>query len=109
MANEIDENQPTWSEKRNNFRNIPWLPLILFFGFFGLAKSSFAGGDIFISQTAQGNNSGANCANAHSAAWFNTASNWNGGAGTVQPGDTIHLCGTFTFAANDDTNGLLKP
>lgn len=48
------------------------------------------GADIYITQNASGGNTGANCANAHSAAWFN--SNATGG-------NSYHLCGTFTGAA----------
>jgi hypothetical protein len=31
-----------------------------------------------------------------SAAWFNTAANWGGGAGEIDPGDTVRFCGTVT-------------
>jgi hypothetical protein len=46
--------------------------------------------DIYITQNALGADSGANCANAHSAAWFN--SNATGG-------NTYHLCGAFSGTA----------
>lgn len=55
--------------------------------------------DIYIAQVTAGSDTGADCANAHSAAWFNTAGNWGGGAGDIMPGDTVHLCGTFTGTA----------
>jgi hypothetical protein len=54
---------------------------------------------IYIAQTSQGSNTGANAANAHSADWFNTAGNWGTGVGKISPGDTVHLCGTFTGTA----------
>ena len=51
--------------------------------------------DIYITNATSGGDTGADCANAHSAAWFNTAGNWGGGAGEIDPGDTVHLCGTI--------------
>ena len=61
--------------------------------------------DIYISQSASGADSGASCATAHSAAWFNTAANWGGGAGEIDPGDTAHLCGTFTSTLTFQADG----
>jgi hypothetical protein len=55
-----------------------------------------AGGQIYVAQTARGTGDGSSAANAHSLAWLNEASNWNNGAGTVQPGITVNLTGTFT-------------
>lgn len=57
--------------------------------------------DYYVTQNATGSNSGSDCANAYSASWFNTAGNW-GGAGKINPGDTVHLCGTFTGAAGSN-------
>lgn len=54
---------------------------------------------IYVAQNATGADSGADCNNAHSAAWFNTASNWGTATTQIGPGDTVHLCGTFTGAA----------
>ena len=48
------------------------------------------GADIYISQNTSGSNTGTDCADAHSAVWFNANS-----AG----GNTYHLCGTFTGTA----------
>ncbi len=56
--------------------------------------------DYYIAQNAAGSNNGTNCANAYSASWFNTSSNWGSGAGQISAGDTVHLCGTFSGAAN---------
>jgi len=71
--------------------------LVLFFGIFGLAKSSHAA-DIYIAQTAAGNNSGSDCANAHAATWFNASGNWANPKqlGKIGPGDIVHLCGTIS-------------
>jgi hypothetical protein len=61
--------------------------------------------DIYIAQTVQGTDSGASCAEAHSVAWFNSASNWGDNAGKIGPGDTVHLCGTITY---NGSGSLLK-
>ena len=57
--------------------------------------------DIYISQATQGADSGSSCSNSHSADWFNTSGNWASPKvlGKIGPGDTVHLCGTFTGAA----------
>lgn len=65
---------------------------------FGLIQASFAA-DLYVSQSANGGDTGVDCGNAHSLAWVNTASNWGIGAGKVNPGDTVHLCGTLTNTA----------
>src|SRR5437763_1113012 len=57
-----------------------------------------AAADIYITQNTSGGDSGANCANAHSASWFN--SNASGG-------NIYHLCGTFTGTAGQ--NMLVAP
>ena len=55
--------------------------------------------DIYITQTASGGNTGVDSTNAHSLTWFNSSANWGAGVNKVSPGDTVHLCGTFTAAA----------
>src|ERR1051326_5881374 len=47
--------------------------------------------DIYITQSTSGVDSGANCADAHSASWFNV---------NATGGNNSHLCGRFTGAAN---------
>lgn len=64
----------------------------------GVATSGFAK-DIYVAQNAAGGNTGSDCGNAHPAAWFNTAGNWGSGGTQIAPGDTVHLCGTFTGTA----------
>jgi hypothetical protein len=64
-----------------------------------MASPSFAK-DIYIAQNSAGANTGADCADAHAASWFNTATNWGTGSTQIGPGTTAHLCGTFTGAAN---------
>ena len=85
-------------KKTGNF-----LGLLAVLGFF--MSNSASGESIYIAQTSQGNDNGASPANAHDAAWFNTAGNWGSAAGKIGPGDTVHLCGVFSFAAT--RTGLL--
>ena len=67
------------------------------FVIFSLGVSSAS--DIYIAQHAAGSASGADCADAYAATFFNTAANWGSGAGQIGPGTTVHLCGTFTGTA----------
>jgi hypothetical protein len=69
------------------------LVLAVMFVIFAAAVSSAS--DIYIAQVAAGGNTGADCADAHAMAFFNTASNWGSQAGQIGPGTTVHLCGTF--------------
>jgi hypothetical protein len=64
-----------------------------------LLAGAASAADVYITQNGSGANSGADCSNARSAAWFNTTSNWGSSAGQIGPGTTVHLCGTFTGAA----------
>jgi hypothetical protein len=52
--------------------------------------------DIYVAQTAQGSDTGADATNAHSAVWFNNSGNWGGGTTQINPGDTVHLIGGIT-------------
>ena len=74
------------------------LTLAVTFVFIAIAFSSAStvATDIYVAQNAAGGNTGADCANAHSAAWFNSAANWGSSTGQIGAGDTVHLCGTFT-------------
>src|SRR5579872_1280282 len=65
-----------------------------------LAASFSAASDIYIAQNAAGANTGADCADAHAASWFNTSSNWGTGAGQIGPGTVVHVCGTWTGSTN---------
>jgi hypothetical protein len=64
-----------------------------------LAAALSTASDIYIAQNAAGSNSGADCGDAHSVAWFNISSNWGSSSGQIGPGTTVHLCGTFTGSA----------
>ena len=73
--------------------------LLLAVMFVILAATFSAASDIYIAQNATGGNTGADCADAHAASWFNSSSNWGSGSGKIGPGTTVHLCGTFTAPA----------
>jgi hypothetical protein len=68
-----------------------------------VGSTSFAGvghsTNYYVAQYQTGRNTGADCANAYSAAWFNREGNWGSGAGEIKPGDTVHICGTWTGTA----------
>jgi hypothetical protein len=86
---------------RKNMRSVfYWIMMTILF-MAGLAQ----GENIYIAQTAQGNDNGTSAANAHSAAWFNTAANWGAGTGKISPGDTARLCGTITTALTVQASG----
>src|SRR5437016_5342506 len=61
--------------------------------------------DLYVAQTAQGSDTGADAANAHSLAWLNTAANWGGGTNQVSPGDIVHLSGTLTSTLSVQGSG----
>jgi len=60
---------------------------------------------IYIAESSAGQDTGADCADAHAATWFNTAASWGTSGGHIGPGTIVHLCGTFNFAAG--ANGLV--
>ncbi len=62
-------------------------------------RSVMQASDIYIAQNATGANNGQDCSDAHAASFFNSPGNWGSG-GSIGPGTTVHLCGTFTGAAN---------
>ncbi len=51
---------------------------------------------IYVAQNSAGGNNGSDCADAHAVSFVNLASNYGSGAGQINPGDVVHLCGTFT-------------
>jgi hypothetical protein len=61
--------------------------------------------DIYVAQTAQGSGNGTSAANAYAVTWFNTAGNWGSGGSQINPGDTVHLCGTITSALTIQASG----
>src|SRR5512146_1628339 len=54
---------------------------------------------IYVAQNSAVASSGADCANAHAASWFNSSANWCTGSTQISPGTIVHLCGTFTGSA----------
>lgn len=69
--------------------------VILATGFSAAASAA----NIYIAHNAAGGITGADCADAYAAAWFNSAANWGSNAAQIGPGTTVHLCGTFTAPA----------
>jgi hypothetical protein len=61
---------------------------------------------IYVAQVAHGSDNGTSSADAHSILWFNTAVNWGTETGKIGPGDTVHLCGTFSTAGLILGNGM---
>jgi len=55
-----------------------------------LFASIASAADVYITDATSGGDTGADCANAHSASWFNS---------NAVGGNTYHLCGTFTGTA----------
>ncbi len=52
--------------------------------------------NVFVAQNAAGTGDGSSCANAQSASWFNSSSNWGTGGTQIGPGTVVGLCGTIT-------------
>lgn len=79
---------------------------LLVAAFFILITASFsAASDIYIAQNATGASSGADCADAYSASFFNNSGNWGSGSGQIGPGVTVYLCGTVSSNLNFQSNG----
>jgi hypothetical protein len=54
--------------------------------------------DIYIAQGTVGSGTGASCANALAASFFNTSGNWTSATPSgsqIGPGSTVHICGTW--------------
>jgi hypothetical protein len=62
--------------------------------------TSASAGNVYIAQSSSGASNGADCADAFPVTWFNSAANWGSGSNQIGPGTTVHLCGTFSGAAN---------
>jgi hypothetical protein len=56
--------------------------------------------NVYISQTAQGSNSGVDCSNAHAIAFFNTTGNWGTGGSQIGSDTSVHICGTLAGSSN---------
>jgi hypothetical protein len=90
----------------NNFALIPrtasrlmllGLSLVVILGLFTTNASAQAT-DIYI--TPDGGGSGVCTNNTHPPSWFNNSANWGSSGTQIGPGTKVHLCGTFTGAAN---------
>jgi hypothetical protein len=75
------------------------VPLLFMFA----RQAHAAASNIYYAQTAQGNNNGADCADAYAYTdatnGFNVSSKWGSGSSQIGPGTTVHLCGTITASA----------
>jgi len=72
----------------------------------GAFASAGAAKDIYVAQAATGSGTGTDCANARPATFFNSSANWGPGANQISPGDTVHLCGTFTSVLGVQGSGV---
>jgi hypothetical protein len=70
-----------------------------------VVTSMASASDIYLAQSAQGANTGADCADAHPATFFNSSANWGSGAGQIGPGVTVNLCGTISTNLTFQGNG----
>lgn len=76
-----------------------------------LLAAPLAANDVYLAQSAQGANNGADCADALVVSYFNTSGNWTSGvpSGTqIGPGTTVHLCsngGAITTALSFQGSG----
>ena len=61
--------------------------------------------DIYVAQTALGSNTGADATDAYAVGWLNTPANWGAASNQVNPGDTVHLCGTFSTGVVVEASG----
>jgi len=96
---EIPEINVTKSNGRRRARHF----LLEAAGFVGLmvclllSVSAVSAKDFYV--TPDGNPQGVCTSSPHTPAWFNDSANWGSGTTQIGPGTTVHLCGTFTFAA----------
>ncbi|HZV36780.1 MAG TPA: hypothetical protein VFB72_19540 [Verrucomicrobiae bacterium] len=79
--------------------------MMAFFVIF-LSAGAIRGNDYYVSQNGSGNNSGADTSNTHPLTWANNPANWGTGTGLINPGDTVHLVGTFSKSLVIGGNGL---
>jgi len=76
--------------------------LFFFLVLFAISIPAFAE-NIYVSQSGSGD--GSSCGSSRSASWFNSSGNWGGGAGQINGGDTVYLCGTITSALTMQGSG----
>ena len=60
---------------------------------------------VYVAQSAAGSNNGSSCANAQSAAWFNSSASWGTGAGQIGPGAIVGLCGAISSSLQAQGSG----
>lgn len=71
------------------------------------ALPAWATNAVYVAQAAAGGNTGADCADAKAATYFNTSGNWSATPTGIQigPATTVHLCGTITSTLTAQGNG----
>src|SRR5262249_11103574 len=72
---------------------------------FWAATLSASANEIYLAQNATGSNSGVDCANAKTIAFFNSPANWGAASNQIGPGTVVHLCGLIAAPAN--STGLI--
>ncbi len=60
------------------------------------ARTSAVAPALYVAQNASGADSGDSCADAHSAAWFDSPADWGGGKSQIGTGGVVFLCGTIS-------------
>ena len=75
--------------------------------FISLAACTASASNWYVAQSSQGANTGKDAADALSIAWLNNPANWRTGTNAVNPGDTVHLCGTITTSGSTSTGYTL--
>lgn len=83
------------------------LLLAITFTFAALGVST--ANNVYLSQTAQGTGTGADCNDALAASYFNSSSNWTSSSPTgieIGPGTTVHLCNTITSILSFQGSGV---
>jgi hypothetical protein len=57
---------------------------------------------VYVAQTQAGMANGSSCSNAFAVTFLAASMNWGTGAAQIGPDTTVHLCGTFSIAANTE-------
>lgn len=72
-----------------------------------LAAPAWSANAVYVAQTSAGGNTGADCADAVAATYFNTAGNWSATPTGIQigPATTVHFCGTITSTMQAQGDG----
>jgi hypothetical protein len=99
--------EETVSRSRELFYENPFAisRILLVLLLLAVVTSMASASNIYVAQSGQGANSGADCADALPATFFNSSANWGSGGGQIGPGVTVHLCGTISTNLTFQGNG----